>query len=61
MRSRRITLVSGGTDGMGAAVCIELVKQGRLVIAGQLPEESEIAELWQSELQNVLIMYGDQS
>ena len=48
--SKRLALVTGGTGGIGTAVCIELVRQGRLVIAGHLPVESEIAELWQSEL-----------
>ena len=48
--SRRVALVTGGTGGIGTAVCIELIKQDRLVIAGHLPEETEIAELWQSEL-----------
>ena len=50
MHSKRIALVTGGIGGIGTAVCIELVKHDRSVIAGHLPEEEEIAELWQSEL-----------
>ena len=48
--SKRIALVTGGIGGIGTAVCSELVEQGRLVVAGHLPEEEEIAELWQGEL-----------
>lgn len=48
--SKRVALVTGGIGGIGTAVCIELLKQGRKVIAGHLPEETEIADLWQSEM-----------
>ena len=48
--SKRIALVTGGIGGIGTAVCSELVEQGRLVVAGHLPEEEEIAEFWQGEL-----------
>ena len=51
MMLKRIALVTGGIGGIGTAVCMELVNQGRLVIAGHIPEEEEVAELWQSELQ----------
>jgi len=51
MMLKRIALVTGGIGGIGTAVCMELFNQGRLVIAGHIPEEEEGAELWQSELQ----------
>ena len=51
MMLKRIALVTGGIGGIGTAVCMELVNQGRLVIAGHIPEEEEVAEFWQSELQ----------
>ena len=63
--SRRVALVTGGIGGIGTAVCIELVNQDRLVIAGHLPEEDEIAGLWQSEMKTkgyeVEIASGDVS
>ena len=48
--NRRVALVTGGIGGIGTAVGKELYKQGRLVVAGHLPEEEEMAELWQSEI-----------
>ena len=48
--SKRVALVTGGIGGIGTAVCMELAKQDRLVIAGHLPEEEEIAGLWRSEM-----------
>lgn len=50
--SKRIALVTGGIGGIGTAICIELLKQNRRVIAGHLPVEEEIAELWQTELRS---------
>jgi len=50
--SKRIALVTGGIGGIGTAICIELLKQHRRVIAGHLPVEEEIAELWQTELRS---------
>jgi acetoacetyl-CoA reductase len=44
---KKIALVTGGTGGIGTAICIGLAEQGRLVIAGYFPPEKEIAEAWQ--------------
>jgi acetoacetyl-CoA reductase len=61
--TQRIALVTGGIGGIGTAICIELRKQDRLVVAGHLPEEEEIAGLWQSEMRvngyNVELAAGD--
>jgi len=47
MREQKIALVTGGTGGIGSAICIGLAKQGRKVIAGYFPPEKEAAEVWQ--------------
>ena len=47
MNKKKIALVTGGTGGIGTAICIGLAEQGRLVIAGYFPPEKEIAEAWQ--------------
>jgi acetoacetyl-CoA reductase len=48
MNTQRIALVTGGTGGIGTAICIALADQGRKVIAGYFPPEQEIAEAWQA-------------
>ena len=48
MNKQKIALVTGGTGGIGTAICIALADQGRKVIAGYFPPEQEIAEAWQA-------------
>ena len=47
MNKQKIALVTGGTGGIGTAICIALADQGRKVIAGYFPPEQEIAQDWQ--------------
>jgi len=49
MNTQKIALVTGGTGGIGTAICIALADQGRKVIAGYFPPEQELAEAWQSK------------
>jgi acetoacetyl-CoA reductase len=49
MNTQKIALVTGGTGGIGTAICIALVDQGRKVIAGYFPPEQEQAEAWQGK------------
>ncbi len=49
MTESRIALVTGGTGGIGTAICIALTKQGRKVIAGYFPPEQESALAWQQQ------------
>lgn len=45
---KRIALVTGGTGGIGTAVCRQLAQQGCRVTAGFLPGEEEQAKQWQA-------------
>jgi len=47
--SKRIVLVTGGTGGLGTAICKELHDKGHMIIAGYFPPEKEKAEAWQME------------
>ena len=47
--SKKIALVTGGTGGIGTAVCKELYKQGCTVIATYYPADIQIAERWKLE------------
>ena len=47
MKTQKIALVTGGTGGIGTAICIALADQGRKVVAGYFPPEQEQAEAWQ--------------
>lgn len=49
MNNQKIALVTGGTGGIGTAICIALADQGRKVIAGYFPPDKEIAEAWQQQ------------
>jgi acetoacetyl-CoA reductase len=49
MNKQKIALVTGGTGGIGTAICIALADQGRKVIAGYFPPEKEIADAWQQK------------
>ena len=47
MTEPKIALVTGGTGGIGTAICIALAEQGRKVIAGYYPPEKDHALTWQ--------------
>lgn len=47
--SQRIALITGGTGGLGTAICKELYDKGCMIIAGYYPPEKEQAEAWQQE------------
>jgi acetoacetyl-CoA reductase len=47
--NQKIALVTGGTGGIGTAICLALADQGRKVIAGYYPPEKELAETWQKK------------
>jgi acetoacetyl-CoA reductase len=47
MKDQKIAFVTGGTGGIGTAICIGLAEQGRRVVAGYYPPEQEAAESWQ--------------
>jgi acetoacetyl-CoA reductase len=49
MNTQKIALVTGGTGGIGTAICIALADQGRKVIAGYFPPEAEAAHAWQAK------------
>ncbi len=49
MNKQKIALVTGGTGGIGTAICIALADQGRKVIAGYFPPEKESAEAWRQK------------
>lgn len=46
--SNKIALITGGTGGIGTAICKELSTNGCTIIAGYFPPEKEQAEEWQS-------------
>ena len=47
--SKKIALVTGGIGGIGTEICKSLYQQGRVVVAGHLPQEQELAEQWQAD------------
>jgi len=49
MDKKKIALVTGGTGGIGSAICIALADQGRQVIAGYFTPEAESALAWQQK------------
>ena len=65
MNEKKIALVTGGTGGIGSAICIGLAQQGRQVIAGYFPPEKEAAEAWQkarkAEGYDIELVAGDVS
>jgi len=53
MTNSRIALVTGGTGGIGTAICIALAEQGRKVVAGYYPPEREFAQDWQQRQRSI--------
>ena len=51
--SKKIALVTGGTGGIGTAVCRELSTKGCMVIASHFPPEEQLALAWQAENQQL--------
>jgi acetoacetyl-CoA reductase len=49
--TKRIALVTGGTGGIGTAICRELAKAGYSVVANFYPPEQQQAEAWLAEQQ----------
>ncbi|MCB1723469.1 MAG: acetoacetyl-CoA reductase [Gammaproteobacteria bacterium] len=47
--TKRVALVTGGTGGIGSAICRELCSRGHTVVAGYYPPEKEAAEAWQKQ------------
>lgn len=47
--TKRIALITGGTGGIGTAICKELSRQGCTVIACYFPPEQSDAEAWQEK------------
>lgn len=44
--SRRIALITGGTGGIGTAICRQLAKDGCTVVANHIAQEAEKAQAW---------------
>jgi acetoacetyl-CoA reductase len=44
--SKHIALVTGGTGGIGTAICRELSKTGCIVVANHIAQERETAQAW---------------
>ncbi|GJL82445.1 MAG: beta-ketoacyl-ACP reductase [marine bacterium B5-7] len=61
----KTALVTGGTGGLGTAICKTLADRGDIVIACHLPEESTEAGVWQAQLKDegydIKITAGDVS
>jgi acetoacetyl-CoA reductase len=63
--NKKIALVTGGTGGIGTAICRELASQQRQVVAGYIPAEEELAQKWLADMNaqgiDVGIVAGDVS
>lgn len=47
---KKVALVTGGTGGIGTAICKQLAQQGCRVVAGYLPSDQEAAQAWRTSL-----------
>lgn len=47
--TQRVALVTGGTGGIGTAICRRLVSDGKRVIAAHHPSEDEAATAWREK------------
>ena len=43
---KKISLVTGGTGGIGTAICCQLTQQGCRAVAGFFPDEQQHATEW---------------
>lgn len=63
--SNKTALITGGTGGLGTAICKALAARGDRVIACHLPADAEAARKWQEELReeghHVEVIAGDVS
>ncbi|MFQ5936034.1 MAG: acetoacetyl-CoA reductase [Acidiferrobacterales bacterium] len=63
--SGKVALITGGTGGIGTAVCKRLCEQDRRVVAGHLPVEEDAARAWREQRQHegfdVAVVAGDVS
>jgi acetoacetyl-CoA reductase len=50
--SKKVALVTGGTGGIGTAICEALASSGHSVVANYFPADKEAAESWLAEMQN---------
>jgi acetoacetyl-CoA reductase len=48
--SKRVALVTGGTGGLGTAICIELANADRLVIASDVTAGTDAGDEWLEEM-----------
>jgi acetoacetyl-CoA reductase len=50
--TKRVALITGGTGGIGSAICESLAKVGQTVVANYFPAEREAAEQWLAEIRS---------